>query len=151
MTAENFFLNCIRMSQCDYQPLHPSSTRVVASFQVVPGSFSMKGLHPCEESSGHCHLTAFLVGLGLVAGGALVGYYVGVQLTKKKARVNNLVKLSTDKVVDSVDVEDIGDKKVFCRCWKSEKFPYCDGTHSKHNACSGDNVGPLVIKKKESS
>jgi len=28
------------------------------------------------------------------------------------------------------------------------QFPYCDGTHNKHNQETGDNVGPLVIKKK---
>lgn len=101
-----------------------------------------------------------------------------------------------------VDLEDIGEKKAFCRCWKSEKvrvvwcgkletsscrkndwfwdkggvsssksrpvgndwfwwkrgvlvnvdllqWPYCDGSHGKHNKETGDNVGPVVIKKKE--
>ena len=33
------------------------------------------------------------------------------------------------------------------RCWKSKKFPYCDGAHAKHNAETGDNVGPLIVKK----
>ena len=33
------------------------------------------------------------------------------------------------------------------RCWKSKKFPYCDGSHAKHNAETGDNVGPLIVKK----
>ena len=33
------------------------------------------------------------------------------------------------------------------RCWKSKKFPYCDGSHAKHNSLTGDNVGPLIIKK----
>ena len=49
-------------------------------------------------------------------------------------------------MVDSVDIEDLGDKGVFCRCWKSEKFPYCDGSHNQHNEESGDNVGPLIVK-----
>ncbi len=30
-----------------------------------------------------------------------------------------------------------------CRCWQSEKFPYCDGSHRKINA--GDNVGPIGV------
>ncbi|KHJ89424.1 zinc finger CDGSH type, partial [Oesophagostomum dentatum] len=47
-------------------------------------------------------------------------------------------------VVDTVDVEDIGEKKAFCRCWKSEKFPYCDGAHTKHNKETGDNVVDTV-------
>ena len=33
-----------------------------------------------------------------------------------------------------------------CRCYKSAKFPLCDGTHVKHNEESGDNVAPAVIK-----
>ena len=33
------------------------------------------------------------------------------------------------------------------RCWKSKKFPYCDGSHAKHNKETGDNTGPLIIKK----
>lgn len=33
----------------------------------------------------------------------------------------------------------------YCRCWKSKKFPYCDGTHTQHNQSQGDRVGPLVM------
>lgn len=29
----------------------------------------------------------------------------------------------------------------FCRCWKSSTFPYCDGSHAKHNEECGDNCG----------
>ena len=32
-----------------------------------------------------------------------------------------------------------------CRCWHSDKFPYCDGTHRKINEETGDKVGPAVI------
>ena len=65
----------------------------------------------------------------------------------KPNRVNECIKLDSNKVVDTVDIEDMGDKGVFCRCWKSKKFPYCDGSHAKHNSETGDNVGPLIIKK----
>ena len=44
------------------------------------------------------------------------------------------------------DIEDSG-KKVFCRCWKSKTFPYCDGSHVAHNKETGDNLGPLIVKK----
>ena len=67
------------------------------------------------------------------------------------------------------DIEDSG-KKVFCRCWKSKTFPYCDGSHAavrrtrkpvwqarcrrltrgsraQHNKATGDNVGPLIVTK----
>ncbi|CDP10801.1 unnamed protein product [Coffea canephora] len=26
-------------------------------------------------------------------------------------------------------------------------FPLCDGSHVKHNKATGDNVGPLLVKK----
>ncbi|XP_035220708.1 CDGSH iron-sulfur domain-containing protein 1-like [Stegodyphus dumicola] len=76
--------------------------------------------------------------------------YATIVLVKKKGRVNKKVQLGTDKVVHSVDIEDIGKKSVFCRCWKSEKFPYCDGSHNKHNEETGDNLGPLIVKQKDS-
>lgn len=33
----------------------------------------------------------------------------------------------------------------FCRCWQSDKFPHCDGTHKKINAETGDAVGPVIV------
>merc|ERR1712221_12929 len=65
----------------------------------------------------------------------------------KPSRVNEMVKMDCAKVVDTFDIEDMGDKAVYCRCWKSKKFPFCDGSHAKHNTETGDNVGPLIIKK----
>ncbi len=38
-----------------------------------------------------------------------------------------------------------GKRVAFCRCWQSEKFPYCDGTHRKVNEKGGDHVGPVVV------
>ncbi|KAG7518936.1 hypothetical protein JOB18_047601 [Solea senegalensis] len=35
------------------------------------------------------------------------------------------------------------------RSCKKGQFPYCDGAHAKHNDATGDNVGPLIIKKKD--
>ncbi|CAG2162826.1 unnamed protein product [Oppiella nova] len=66
----------------------------------------------------------------------------------KKSCVNQCVKKDADKVVDSFDIEDMGAKTVFCRCWRSKKFPLCDGAHIKHNEDTGDNVGPLIVQKK---
>lgn len=66
----------------------------------------------------------------------------------KSKLINTNVKKDEPKVVDSIDVEDLGNKSVFCRCWKSKKFPYCDGAHATHNKECGDNVGPLIIQKR---
>ena len=38
--------------------------------------------------------------------------------TSAKRNVNLQICL---QVVDTIDMEDIGDKKAFCRCWKSGK------------------------------
>ncbi|CAH0552780.1 unnamed protein product [Brassicogethes aeneus] len=62
-------------------------------------------------------------------------------------KVNASILKSNPKVVDTIDVEDIAEKAAFCRCWKSKNWPYCDGSHANHNKETGDNVGPVVIKK----
>uniref|UniRef100_K3WAJ6 Iron-binding zinc finger CDGSH type domain-containing protein n=1 Tax=Globisporangium ultimum (strain ATCC 200006 / CBS 805.95 / DAOM BR144) TaxID=431595 RepID=K3WAJ6_GLOUD len=74
----------------------------------------------------------------------------------KAFRVNRQVKLEKEKVVDFLDVPEVEDlvnkgkgKCLVCRCWKSKKFPLCDGSHVKHNKETGDNVGPLVIQEKK--
>lgn len=71
-----------------------------------------------------------------------------------KPVVNVAIKKTEAKVVDVIDCGEIENlaqfkdgKLVMCRCWRSEKFPYCDGSHVKHNTETGDNVGPLIIKK----
>ena len=65
-------------------------------------------------------------------------------------QVNHAVKKSVAKVVDFDSLTSVGDtkdaKKVYCRCWKSKKFPHCDGSHVAHNRETGDNVGPLIVK-----
>jgi CDGSH-type Zn-finger protein len=49
-------------------------------------------------------------------------------------------------VVDNIKASELPTKKaVFCRCWRSNSFPMCDGAHAKHNAATGDNVGPLIV------
>lgn len=70
-------------------------------------------------------------------------------MAEKSSMVNPAIKKDEPKVVDSIDVEDLGNKSVFCRCWRSKKFPYCDGSHVKHNKECNDNVGPLIIQRRE--
>ena len=36
-----------------------------------------------------------------------------------------------------------GEKIALCRCFKSKKFPYCDGTHEEH-----PGTGPVVVESK---
>ncbi|XP_068710541.1 CDGSH iron-sulfur domain-containing protein 2 homolog A-like [Montipora capricornis] len=61
--------------------------------------------------------------------------------------VNKSIQKDKEKVADIIEIEDLGDKTVYCRCWKSKKFPFCDGSHNSHNKETGDNVGPLVLKR----
>merc|ERR1711962_1736772 len=68
--------------------------------------------------------------------------------SSKDTIVNRSIKKDKEKVVDSFDIEDLGDSEAFCRCWRSKKFPYCDGSHNNHNKETGDNVGPLCLSKK---
>ena len=44
-------------------------------------------------------------------------YYKG----DNKGHVNLSQKKDVDKVVDSFDIEDLGNKEVYCRCWRSKK------------------------------
>ncbi|XP_016936468.4 CDGSH iron-sulfur domain-containing protein 2 homolog [Drosophila suzukii] len=66
---------------------------------------------------------------------------------KSSGRCNNQIRKHEPKVVDMIDVEDIAEKAAFCRCWKTKNWPYCDGSHAEHNKLTGDNVGPVVVKK----
>lgn len=66
-----------------------------------------------------------------------------------KSQINLDIKKDSAKVVDTFDVEDLGNKAVFCRCWRSKKFPYCDGSHASHNKECGDNIGPLIVQKRD--
>jgi len=65
-------------------------------------------------------------------------------------RVNSSYKLEVGKVAESFDVDELGERTAFCRCWKSKKMPLCDGTHGKHNQACGDNLGPVIITKPKS-
>mmetsp|Transcript_39663 Transcript_39663/g.55075 ORF Transcript_39663/g.55075 Transcript_39663/m.55075 type:complete len:137 (+) Transcript_39663:116-526(+) len=82
-----------------------------------------------------------------------VRIFLSVITPSPKRRINKSVKLHESKVVDSCSIDtdftkapDV-EKLVFCRCWKSSKWPMCDGSHVKHNKETGDNLGPLIVKK----
>ncbi|CAF1202784.1 unnamed protein product [Rotaria sordida] len=77
----------------------------------------------------------------------------------KNEYINKTLKKDVDKVVDKYDLQDISgqcnasqNKTVsYCRCWKSKKFPLCDGSHNAWNKETGDNIGPLVITNNSQS
>jgi len=99
-----------------------------------------------DSSQSHA-IVAAIAGIAV-----LYGVYTTYRLCtggcKKAGRCNTQVRLNDPKIVHSFDIEDLDDKNVYCRCWKSKLFPLCDGSHNKHNETTGDNVGPLIIKKK---
>jgi CDGSH-type Zn-finger protein len=73
---------------------------------------------------------------------------------KGSGQINLSIMKSEPKVATMCPIKDIedavskSDKGVvaYCRCWRSKTFPFCDGSHVKHNKSTGDNTGPLVIK-----
>lgn len=60
------------------------------------------------------------------------------------AKINNKIDLENPKVVNTESLQ-AGEKKVYCRCWKSGTFPLCNAAHVAHNKETGDNVGPLIV------
>jgi CDGSH-type Zn-finger protein len=89
-----------------------------------------------------------------IAIGLGIGFLIAQFLQAKAAPpVNPFIQKESPKVATMCplkDIEDLVGKKgvaSYCRCWRSEKFPMCDGSHAKYNQESGDNAGPLVIKK----
>ncbi|KAL6734067.1 hypothetical protein Aduo_004648 [Ancylostoma duodenale] len=117
---------------------------------LFSSSDSSQNACPAQQPTSCPTTKCYFYAAGYAVGTAALGYFIGYKMAKGKsgARMNTKVKVAKDLVVDMVDMEDIGEKKGFCRCWKSEKFPYCDGAHVKHNKETGDNVGPLVVKGK---
>ncbi|KAM7418119.1 hypothetical protein PAMA_017655 [Pampus argenteus] len=65
-------------------------------------------------------LVAVPVAVVAAVGGFLVSHYLNGR-SCKKGQVNTSISKDSPKVVHSFDMEDIGTKAVYCRCWKSKK------------------------------
>ena len=59
------------------------------------------------------------------AGTAAIGYLAYkrfyVKDHRNKSMVNPHIQKDNPKVVHAFDMEDLGDKAVYCRCWRSKK------------------------------
>mmetsp|Transcript_12534 Transcript_12534/g.19396 ORF Transcript_12534/g.19396 Transcript_12534/m.19396 type:complete len:106 (-) Transcript_12534:144-461(-) len=94
-----------------------------------------------------------------IAIGVGIGVVLALLLLPKKqnnsGQINPAIQKDQPKVATMCplkDIEDIVGKSekgvvAYCRCWRSKTFPLCDGSHVAHNKSTGDNTGPLVIKK----
>lgn len=87
---------------------------------------------------------AYLALAGGLVGGLAIGYLIAKKTTP--VLINQRDDIKTN--FHAFDIEDIADRKSFCRCWKSKQFPFCDGTHHQWVKDTGDNVGPVLIKHK---
>ncbi|CAG5126421.1 unnamed protein product [Candidula unifasciata] len=108
-----------------------------------------------DNSKLYIALSATTAAVGVAS---VLAYFFRRGYCKHKAGpINHIIRKDEKKVTDVVDVEDLlsmikpGGKISFCRCWKSQDWPYCDGVHKEHNKCTGDNVGALNIVRKKTS
>lgn len=75
----------------------------------------------CLSLSSPEHLVvAVPVAVVAAVGGFLASHYLKGR-SCKKGMVNTSISKDSPKVVHSFDMEDIGTKAVYCRCWKSKK------------------------------
>lgn len=60
--------------------------------------------------------------MACVAGATYVSYLAFCPKARSSTcgKVNPKILKNSPKVVDTIDVEDITDKAVFCRCWRSK-------------------------------
>lgn len=76
--------------------------------------------------------------------GMMKDYCVG-ELEGEKEEQKSPVLNTTNAPDRHSQTLDNSEKVAFCRCWQSQNFPYCDGSHRKVNEETGSNVGPVVV------
>uniref|UniRef100_A0A452TFG6 Iron-binding zinc finger CDGSH type domain-containing protein n=2 Tax=Ursus TaxID=9639 RepID=A0A452TFG6_URSMA len=96
----------------------------------------------------YCRITAVTIAAETAAVHYLAYKRFYVKDHWDKSVVNLHIQKDNPKIVHAFDMEDLGEKAVYCHCLRSRKFPFCDGSHTKQNEEIVDNVGPLIIKKK---
>lgn len=82
-------------------------------------------IHATFVSATEHVVVAVPVAVVAFAGGFLVSRYLTSRCCKK-SQVNTSICKDSPKVVHSFDMEDIGTKAVYCRCWKSKKVSLLD-------------------------
>ncbi|XP_016334828.1 CDGSH iron-sulfur domain-containing protein 1-like, partial [Sinocyclocheilus anshuiensis] len=88
------------------------------SVQEPPGPLKKERLLVCTFAD---HLTTIVpVAVAAALSTYLLTRYFSSQ-SSPKSRVNMSINKDSPKVVHSFDMEDIGDKAVYCRCWRSKK------------------------------
>uniref|UniRef100_A0A8C9A5T9 Iron-binding zinc finger CDGSH type domain-containing protein n=1 Tax=Prolemur simus TaxID=1328070 RepID=A0A8C9A5T9_PROSS len=73
------------------------------------------------------------IAVGTAAIGNLAYKRFYVKDHHNRAMVNLHIRKDNLKIVHAFDMEDLGDKAVYCHRWRSKKFPFWDGSHTKHN------------------
>ena len=86
----------------------------------------------------------FAISLPIVTGFSLREAKIVSSFKLFEGRINNHIQINEPKVVTNLTLEP-GQKASLCRCWLSDKFPYCNGAHVAHNKKTGDNISPVVV------
>uniref|UniRef100_A0A0D9WYL7 Iron-binding zinc finger CDGSH type domain-containing protein n=1 Tax=Leersia perrieri TaxID=77586 RepID=A0A0D9WYL7_9ORYZ len=106
---------------------------------------------PFCAAAASCRLTVSPPAVTAPAAPARVRARRGMVAVRAEAGVGGInpsIRKEEAKVVDTVLAEELSKPLTpYCRCWRSGTFPLCDGSHAKHNKETGDNVGPLLVKK----
>uniref|UniRef100_A0A5F9D877 CDGSH iron sulfur domain 1 n=1 Tax=Oryctolagus cuniculus TaxID=9986 RepID=A0A5F9D877_RABIT len=78
----------------------------------------------------------WIAAVTFAAGTAALGYLAYkrfyVKDHRSKAMVNLHIQKDNPKVVHAFDMEDLGDKAVYCRCWRSKKVRKASPSYKCH-------------------